>query len=631
MNNRKTLVIIALAVLLCGLLAFRGTKAEDDGKIKVTVEGGYAALLDGTVVTEVAPGEYVNFLWALPRDEQIAKIVCTKKMKDGTVEVDDYASASYFETTATGEIVYMNQRRFSEDVKECVVTVTTEKIKPIEFDLPDGIWTGYDVGSRLHHLFAKFSEKASDDYWDIIDLDGDGSFDIKYSWGSSEIGYTAFIAHLGESNLQGDYVWRKSYEEEDYYYYAYAPDATVIFHFDSEPPQKEYSISVVGGGGYAVDRDGNPVNKLATGDPIRLVFPVLEGKYVAGWSLNASEGADAYGHSIMPRKDVICTADIREQEPYIIDLTKGYFKKVLSTDEDTSSILDALRELMQIEQYFVSGSYDLDGDGSKDISIAALYDTCDDFLEILYIVPLSSSNLRGDYVLTGLNHSPHWPVTFRFGEKVPDQEYSLTVNGGHAENEKHETVQKAAPGTMLQIVPDNPDNQEYYYPKAVDSDGYYGERACVFYELWNYIYESEFKTNFIMPACDITFSFETEEKDPTITPTPNEVTPNPTPGEISPTPTEQAETPTPTEGQGVTKEATPTIAPTGTEPVKDETKQVKGEDKEQKGGFNPLYVIIPITVIILGAAIAAYVMMNRKQPAKPAQKETIDEGEDDYE
>jgi flagellar basal body-associated protein FliL len=58
---------------------------------------------------------------------------------------------------------------------------------------------------------------------------------------------------------------------------------------------------------------------------------------------------------------------------------------------------------------------------------------------------------------------------------------------------------------------------------------------------------------------------------------------------------------------------------------------VKGEDKEQKGGFNPLYVIIPITVIILGAAIAAYVMMNRKQPAKPAQKETIDEGEDDYE
>jgi len=27
MNNRKTLVIIALAVLLCGLLAFRGAEA----------------------------------------------------------------------------------------------------------------------------------------------------------------------------------------------------------------------------------------------------------------------------------------------------------------------------------------------------------------------------------------------------------------------------------------------------------------------------------------------------------------------------------------------------------------------------------------------------------------------------
>ena len=37
MNNRKTLVIIALAVLLCGLLAFRGTKAEEDGKTKIIV------------------------------------------------------------------------------------------------------------------------------------------------------------------------------------------------------------------------------------------------------------------------------------------------------------------------------------------------------------------------------------------------------------------------------------------------------------------------------------------------------------------------------------------------------------------------------------------------------------------
>ncbi len=42
-------------------------------------------------------------------------------------------------------------------------------------------------------------------------------------------------------------------------------------------------------------------------------------------------------------------------------------------------------------------------------------------------------------------------------------------------------------------------------------------------------------------------------------------------------------------------------------------------------------MIIPITVVILGALTAAFVIMNKKKPEKPVQKETIDEGEDDYE
>ena len=472
------------------------------------------------------------------------------------------------------------------------------------FDFPDGVWYGEDIGSRLAHLFCNVSDSG-----DVVDLDGDGSYDIRYQSGNSEIGYSAYIAHLGESNLSGTYNWSIRFSEDEYSYTEFGPEATVIFHFDEFPSKKEYSVSVEGG--YAVNGAGNTVTKLAAGDRLIPVPNAFEGKYVSGWETNFKQGHDAYGDWRMPRKDAVIKAVVKEQTPYTIDLSEGFFTRQSYYDED-SSILSGLEESCRLSsEGYSSGSYDLDGDGTLDITLAKYYDDVNYNFQQFHIIPLSTTNLRGDYTVKGLNTSPYWPITIRFPEKAPDSVYFLTINGGYAENANGETVEQAAPGTPLRLYPDD---GEKWFNKVEDNEYYgYGSNLVSYY--WAGFPQMNY-ANFVMPACDLSLTIKKGFDDtPTVTPTPTVI---PTPTETVPTPTEAV--PTPTEEQKITEAATPTPAGTEKPDGADKEKETVSGDSEKKES-NKLWLILIPTAAVLFGAIAAYIMMNKKKPEKPAQEE----------
>ena len=493
----------------------------------------------------------------------------------------------------------------------------------LEFNFPDGVWYGEDIGSRLHKLFGSVSVSASDYSSYLVDLDGDGSYDIRYTFGSSEVGYSVFIAHLGESNLSGTYTWSIRFSEDDYSYNEFGPEATVIFHFDELPAKKEYSVTVEGG--HAIDGSGNKVTKLAAGDVLIPIPDALEGKYVSGWETNFQKGHDNYGRWRMPRKDAVIKAVVKEQTPYTIDLSKGFFTRQEYYDEDFQHIVTGLEESYHLsgETYSMSGPFDLDGDGSLDILIAKYFDDCDFNFQQFHIIPLSTTNLRGDYTVKELNTSPYWPITFRFPEKAPDSEYFLTINGGYAKNANGEIVEQAAPGTPLRLYPDD----ENDWLRLVNDNEYYGFNSVNVSSHWAEFSGNEFRANFVMPACDYTLNVEKSDDDtPTVTPTPTETAPTPT--ETAPTPTEEA--PTPTEGQKVTEAATPTPAEAEKPDSSNQAKQKDSEDSEKNDNAKLWLILLP-TSAALFAAIAAFIVANKKKPEKPAQEENTDKGEDDYE
>lgn len=543
MNNRRKTVILALAVLLCGLLAFHGAEAEEDA--------------DGDD-TETMTIDLTKGMW---------------KSEDGDF---DYC--------------------FGE----------TEKLFQV-------------CGT---------------------DLDGDGEEDFRYTSydGGFEEGSwyyaSTYIYPTNKSKLSGTYTLSGTVDGKKY---------RCTFILDNEPVKEVYSISIEGGRVEQYNRDGGTwevVSQAAPGTLLYLRADAKEGNYVHAWKEDYYSDTcivRAFDNNtfwtgllfFMPSADVSFIPDIKTQTPYTIDMTKGFCE---IPQKDYHDLYDLYHGLMSSSRYNgtmievpntitgVGETVDLDGDGTRDFLLGYCNRSFKDFSpESLLLIPLSTSSIEGEYVSQEVIKGPNWPFTFRFPEKEIQKEYDISVIHGHAINVMTgETVTKAASGTLVELVYDESPNC-VFNGTFVDTSTYpiqmvYGGK----------------ENRFFMPACDASFAAEVSVVEITPIPTPTEVTPTPT-EQSTPTPTEQPVTPVPTEEQKVTEPATSTIAPTGTEPVKDETKQVKGEDKEQKGGFNLLYVIIPITVIILGAAIAAYVMMNRKQPAKPAQKETIDEGEDDYE
>ncbi|MBO4668667.1 MAG: hypothetical protein J5648_01670 [Lachnospiraceae bacterium] len=526
MNNRKPLVIIALAVLLCGLLAFRGATAEDRGQ------------------------------------------------------------AEYRE----------NSER--EDA--------AKNGRPIEFHFQDGIWEGRDY-SLIAHLFnGLYREPEWTEYNGILygtlpvmDLDRDGSPDITFVSGNMEAGYDAFIVHLAGSSIKGTYTWHKKFEESEYYYEAYTPEATVVFYFGEEQPKESYSISVEGG--YATDWKGNRITQAAPGEEFRAHFDVTEGKYVPSETRTTSSGY-VLKNSLMPCADITIVPNYEEQVPYTIDMTSGFGCVDAWTDGRYIEYVEKLASQ--------DGLLDLDGDGTFDLRRYNEYSSTDDLVALLFI-PLSTGSIRGEYSFQNPGEDyldKYNPITLRFPENGVDEEYFISVSGGEALDEQGNVINRAAPGTL------------FYLHKIPEQNFHYSTNL----ENWPSGWTWGDKCLMCMPACDIEFSLKVSGEDdtPSVTPTPTAVPPTPTEEAVTPVPTEEAVSPTPTEADvtpvptedqkgtdTITDILIVTIEPTPAEA--DSSKTADGDEK--KGGFNPLYVMIPITVLVLGAAVFTFSRESRKK------------------
>ena len=146
---------------------------------------------------------------------------------------------------------------------------------------------------------------------------------------------------------------------------------------------------------------------------------------------------------------------------------------------------------------------DLDGDGTADICcyiIRGNHPMESPFICRFYIIPLSSSNIRGNYTMMGRSACSYWPYTFIFPSEPIQDKYKITVNGGVAKNGNWNTVTEASPGERITLLSDD----------GIVSEGFVSspEYENTTDEMFLGYVEVKHDNEIIMPACDITYTVQ---------------------------------------------------------------------------------------------------------------------------
>ena len=670
---RRVIVSLLLGAVLFGILSWQSRPAAaDSGKCKVKADGGYVVTYGydfdsnrwvmGNVVDEA--DEDVLFCWELPKDKRITGTHGTKTLWDGSTEsAENIIWASDFccyGITEEGKVIwgcriYPSQLK---GFKELLISPQIEDVdrEPIVFDLRNGVGYYGDESSTspgdfgdIKPLFCSCGDwcntKKTDSIGTLhVDLDKDGSWDVEVTSearftepydGSWWDDHTGVILSLPTRNVSGDYSVTLELDPEkneinhsgdgwDWLFFEYGLNVPVIFRFGEEPTKEMHSVSV--DGGYAEKYNPSTgswekVTSAAPGDKLRISRSSFEGKYVSAWksnywsydSINVVEReAQTCNWVYMPGADVSFTAVKSPQTPYYLDLSQGFFRTRYYYDDAAADIRKMISNGSRLHG-LETNVYDVDGDGTNDIGI---YEWGDDPVDYdpqhMVILPLPTAIIKGNYTLSGLNDGPNWPLVIKFPEQVYGR-YAVTVKSGRAIDEDGNVVSHAAPGTRLFIETDfgrkdewiqyKSDLQEYW-----DEDTYvdFGERAY-----------------FIMPAHDIVITPYQKDGDVIITPTPDpdEITPTPGPDDITPTPDVTTPIPSVTpDGKDSAENLTP--VPTVSEADgKDEADTSKKDPKKpEDGGFNLLYILIPVCAVLIIVAAAAF-RMSKKKVSKAAEKE----------
>ena len=609
--EKALIKMVITAALLCGLLACAGTAfavaaehseksgTEETGSVFLGTSGSETA---GTTGTEEAGGAVLGTAGA----------------------ADTGSSASE-----------------SEDEDETEVELS--------FDLRKGIYCPMDLSySNLAGLFSSegvailHEGGVSGHDWDV-DLDGDGTRDIALCaegsfYADDDAGVKegkGFIIPLPEGSVTGSFTVKLKISESRSNLAEYLGGETVVLTllFNDEKPKEEYSITVIGG--YAECADSNAgfvkITKAAPGTPVLLSGDLYEGMAFSGWKSDYFVVIDGVADGIrenydltegwlyMPAADVTFTAVKKEQKPYTIDLSEGFFVKEFNPPSNGTVVFDGLRQSLGWRPESLGDDYqsfDLDGDGTFDIAVAVFYSgtsTADDPSVLFYVFPLSTKSVQGDYTISGLNDTSYWPITIRFGGKTTEKEYSLTVRGGYAKDMSGQIVQRVEPGTPLQIIWDEDFDEDLVFSPEFRADKRYFGSVGENSDMGCGVKGTDFIANFIMPACDITLTFaDWTEPDvtPSITPT---VTPVPT-EEPTPVVTEVVPSLTPTAKQEITE----AIMPTDKEEQTRESDR-ESDDSDDEDGFNPLIILIPLAVAVAGFTVFAFWKVRKNiAEAKPS-------------
>lgn len=641
---KKPVLLLFILVMAAGLAASGGTgRAERERECKITVEGGYAS--------ELTSYGRVDYYWDVPKDQRIVRVSVRKKTYYGayTDSSRNWNELYYKGETSDGKITYQCRDSIDDDVTECTVTAIIETrppMSPLVFNLQKGVctapqnepegllyeWTSYSMSELFYNSGLKHDDRAFP--YTSYDLDGDGTWDVALSSTAyfypvyGEFRYTCpgLLIPLPGRSVSGSTTVNLSVSPEQFYdwYYQYGESVPVTFLFDEAETQPEYSITVSGGYAESANEDRTvftKVIKAAPGTPIRLSGDLLEGEYVSSWTgeywsvFNRTDN-DPYtgGWFYMPAADVTMTAVHKTQKPYTIRLTGGYSKLDESPLMMNDSVWESLTESLGIDPKAAYQVADIDENGTPDIACADFYSPTAifDFSGPFYFIPLGTCSITGEYTVTAPNRGPYWPITFRFAKEPPAQKYTLTVRGGFARNRDYEPVsQSVAPGTPLYIVWDKRD-EDYYYNFLFREDKpfmYSPGNDEVLMSVPANDNQGPFTANFIMPAFDITLTFadwEGEDDPPSVTPTPDELTPAPTEPVVSPSPTA-----VPT----LTTEATPSPLPTDAatpDAAAEQTNNTTSDKNTKRSGNLLPWILIPCAAVLAGLGAFVFIKARKK-------------------
>ncbi len=390
--------------------------------------------------------------------------------------------------------------------------------EPLVIDLTKGYYektySDYDQAA-ICIAVERIAHKREDDirccyiWGEKVDLDGDGTYDVLADgadWPDVDGAMPSrwFLIPTSECSIRGSITF-KDIKDERF--------SEVTFLFPDEPIRKEYAVTMEKG--HAETEDGKTVTSAAPGTVLFLVPDNLEGEYVTAWNSELTGQHNRYdsvdrrmwgaAEFHMPAADVILAAETEAQTPLTFDMSNGY----CIVDDDPyrkPNISDfAIPPLDESED---EGLFlmDLDSDGTYDACLYVVYGV--EYGAIIdaglpwhvYMIPLPTSSITGTYRIDGETTAPYWPYTFVFPAENVKSTHRITVNGGHAENMKGETITEAAPGEKIRIIYDRK-AMEAIDKGFIASPAYENLTKNASMYGGSYLREEIF-----MPACDISYT-----------------------------------------------------------------------------------------------------------------------------
>lgn len=541
----------------------------DKSSYEITVVGGHAV----ASVWDEKTSQYTDktITSAIPGTE----VTIIRDSTDG-----EYWTA--WETDYSGIDRSFVRPNFTMPAKDVTVKAkTTKEQKPLVISLEGGLTKKNADFNRLRNTIAFM---GFDDFHGLVDIDGDGYYDIAVHSASDSV-YPGNLYDCGGMGAAGSFNFEEgvTIKPSDG---AYAPITLVAQRPAAFPKQEEHEITVICGKAYAPN--GTEVTS-ARPDRMMYIVPVVPdgkiGVYITGWHADSSDDSFTYyGEDatpqvyFMPDNEVIIsiTSTLEAQTPIDIDLTCGSFS--IPAVYHGITLTEVLKRYAGTGSTDTEGTLDLNRDGTPDVIYTASPN--ESYFELIFSKAGSDETFSGYFTVRESLPGRYGPIRFNFGQKV---NWTVTLDGQEDRSlEKYlgfrtdmimadaATVRDWGSMTMIRngasvrillkdSVPDTIEPVGFYY---LDANGAKCEAVL-----------EDGTYRFIMPEANTTISVEFRTK--------KAVVPEP-------------EDPKKEEGPG--KEEEP--------------------EKENRAGkkddFNAWLVLIPAFVLIIAVTTAVMVLYNRK-------------------
>ena len=348
---------------------------------RIRVRDGYAKDNNGTIIKSAPLGATVYVYSYI----QQGYYVSSWSRDDGGTGsyINDFSSSYY---------------RFTMPARDVTITPVKAKQTPYEIDLNEGYTDSFSnmilyaicqSAGNGHYNYNTPTYKAN------IDIDGDGTFDIRANYPPSG---NRDIRPLSSYSLGSHYSMSGP---------NYTPYYPIYFKLNF----REYNVTAVGGHFL----NGSTTISATPGSSVTVYNDKHDGSYVESWSRNDDGEGNYYGDYdshyfvfTMPARDVtVMPSVMTEQTPFEIDLTEGY-KRI-----DNKNIIYAICQSAGAGNYdstTYSNIYriiaDIDGNGENDIRID--YANASD----MRITPLSTYSAGSGYTMNDLNCTKYYPISF---------------------------------------------------------------------------------------------------------------------------------------------------------------------------------------------------------------------------